>query len=365
MSEIVHDLDVLVVEDNPGDATLLRKRFERQFGSREASLTLLHEETLDAGIEQARTAGIDIVLLDLGLERTTGLATLEAFLDAVDSVPVIVLTGLDDEELALAAIREGAQDYLVKGDLTDALLTRTIRYARERHEQEQELQRRTEQMEFFNSILRHDILNGMNVIRSRADLLEGDLDGQQAEYAETIVDWSDDIIDLTRKVRSVLDTLSGESLAELEAVELGPTLEAAADRARSMAEGCTVTVEDTADTTVVADELLEDVFGNVLTNAVEHGGPAPTIDISVTVDDQRVTIRAADDGPGIDPADRRSVFERGATGAESSGTGFGLYFVDAMIESYGGEVWIEESDAGGTAVVADLQRASGHWPPEG
>jgi signal transduction histidine kinase len=216
-------------------------------------------------------------------------------------------------------------------------------------------------MEFFNSILRHDILNGMNVIRARAELLEGDLDGRQEEYADTIVDWSDDIIDLTRKVRSVLETLSGDGETDSEVVALAPVLTAAADRARSMDDGCRVTVDDLA-VSVVADDLLEDVFGNILTNAVEHAGPGPSITITADVCDEIVTVRVADDGPGIDPADRETVFERGESGTESTGTGFGLYFVAAMVESYGGDVWLEDSEAGGAAVVVDLPLASERWP---
>lgn len=219
-----------------------------------------------------------------------------------------------------------------------------------------DLKTREEQVEFFNSILRHDILNGMNVIRARAELLQGELRGQQADYVETILDWSDEIVGLTQRVRSVLSTLSESSLSDCEAVELRPLIEAAADRARSMDDGCTIQMDLHGDVTVAGDELLGEVFGNLFTNAVEHAGPGPAIDVSTSVSEGRVVVRIADDGPGIDPANRRSVFDRGEKGGASSGTGFGLYFVDAMVDSYGGDVWIEESDSGGAAFVVELQR---------
>jgi len=228
------------------------------------------------------------------------------------------------------------------------------------------LQRRREQMEFFNSVLRHDILNGMNVIRARADMLAGDLDGSQREYAETIVEWGDDIVDLTRKVRSVLQTPSDEDAAETKPVELAPVVESAARRATSMATGTTVDVDVPDEVAVTADDLLHDVFGNILTNAVEHGSTdghgagaddaGVSVAVTATVDEATVTVRIADDGPGIAEPVRERVFERGGKSTDSSGTGFGLYFVDAMIESYGGEISVEESDTGGAAFVVTLPR---------
>ncbi|MFC6865299.1 PAS domain S-box protein [Halomicroarcula sp. GCM10025817] len=220
------------------------------------------------------------------------------------------------------------------------------------------LRRQQEQMDFFNSILRHDMLNGMHVIRARGEFLASALDGQQREFAETIVDWSDDIIDLTQKVRAVLETLADPGLSNSKPVALTPVVESAAQRARSMDSSATVNVSLPGDYDVLADELLSDVFGNIFTNAIEHaevdGGV--TIDVTATATAEAVTVRIADDGGGIRPSVRRRVFERGAKGVESAGTGFGLYFVDAMIESYGGTIWVEESHSGGAAFVVELVR---------
>ncbi|MBX0303052.1 PAS domain-containing sensor histidine kinase [Haloarcula salinisoli] len=228
------------------------------------------------------------------------------------------------------------------------------------------LQRRRDQMEFFNSILRHDILNGMNVIRARGDMLASELDGDHGAYAETIVEWSDDIVDLTRKVRSVLQTLSDEASAETKPVELAPVVESAARRAASMTPGATVDVSVHSDVAVTADDLLHDVFGNILTNAVEHGStdshgqdeePGVAVEVTTSVDEETVTVRIADDGPGIAPDVRDRIFERGGKSTDSGGTGFGLYFVDAMIASYGGQIRVEESDKGGAVFVVELPKA--------
>jgi len=219
-----------------------------------------------------------------------------------------------------------------------------------------DLKRREEQIEFFNSILRHDILNGMTVIEARAETLADTLDETQATYAETILDWSRDIVDLTQKVRSVLSTMSGDGLTEPETIELAPVIEGAVNKAASMDADCTIETAIHDDVAVVADDLLDDVVGNILTNAVEHGGPSPTIEVTTELVDPMVRLHIADDGPGIPPAERDAIFEKGERGTESTGTGFGLYFVSVMVESYGGDIWVEESDLGGSEFVVELPK---------
>lgn len=217
-----------------------------------------------------------------------------------------------------------------------------------------DLKRREEQMEFFNSILRHDILNGMTVIEARAETLADTLDGAQASYAETILDWSRDIVDLTQKVRSVLSTMSDDGLTEAEPITLGPVIEGATAKAASMDEDCTLKTDIHDDIEVVADGLLDDVVGNILTNAIEHCGPGTTIEVTTERVGSMVHLRIADDGPGIPPEVREAIFEKGERGTESTGTGFGLYFVSVMVDSYGGNIWVEESDLGGSEFVVSL-----------
>jgi len=359
MSETREPTDVLVVEDNPGDAKLLRHHL------RESSLTgggsgpeITHVERLEAGFDALAHGSYDVVFLDLGLPESSGIETLERFVDRYTTVPVVVLTGLDNHERAVEAIQRGAQDYLVKDEIDGDTLARSLRYAIERKKSERELRRQKEQMEFFNSILRHDMLNGMEVIKMRAELLERRGEGQVGEDAGIIVEWSDNIIDLTRKVKSVLDTLTDESDPELHQVDLVPIVESEAERVRGMDDDVTIEIAAPDDASVVADDLLTEVVGNLLTNAVEHGGDGPVeIEAEVTETNGEVRLEVRDDGPGIPDGTKRRVFGRGETGDQSGGTGFGLYFVHSMVSVYGGEVSLDDSERGGTTVTVDLPAA--------
>ena len=355
MSGTATTLNLLLAEDNPGDAKLVEHHLNRSdaYGFVD-DIALTHVESL-AEAERCDTERYDLLLLDLGLPESTGLETLDRAAETFVDLPILVLTGMQDRETSMAAIQRGAQDYLPKSELDGDRLLRALRYAIVRSRQQRTLQRRKDQMEFFNSILRHDMLNGMNVIQARGELLADRLEGDDREYAKTIVKWSDDIIDLTEKVRSVLKTLSEDGMTEMERRALGEVLDGAADRARWMSDDCTVD-NHVEDIHVAADELLEDVFGNLFLNAVEHAGEDVSVDVTATVEDVFVRVRIADDGPGVPPEQRRRIFQRGEKGSGSSGTGFGLYFVDSMVESYGGTIWVEESDRGGAAFVIELPR---------
>lgn len=120
---------VLLVEDNPDDAEILRELLAEV----RAPVRLTTVDSLRAAEPLLARGNIDLILLDLSLPDSQGLATVERALAAAPRIPILVLTGLEDEVLGAAAVHAGAQDYLVKGQADGAGLLRAMRYARERH----------------------------------------------------------------------------------------------------------------------------------------------------------------------------------------------------------------------------------------
>jgi len=131
-----HPINALLIEDNPLDARLIREYLSEVTTVRVA---LECADCLSAGMERLRKAPPDVVLLDLGLPESQALDTLSTVLAEVPHTPVVVITGLDDEETAYQAVGEGAQDYLVKGRVDGDLLVRSMRYAIERQRAEEAL----------------------------------------------------------------------------------------------------------------------------------------------------------------------------------------------------------------------------------
>ncbi len=121
---------VLLVEDNPADSRLVR---EMLTDLEDEAFAFQSAERLTAALEYMTREALDVVLLDLSLLDSQGMETFRRVREAAPGVPVVLLTGRDDQELGLEALREGAQDYLVKGKANAANLRQAIRYAIERH----------------------------------------------------------------------------------------------------------------------------------------------------------------------------------------------------------------------------------------
>jgi PAS domain S-box-containing protein len=239
----------------------------------------------------------------------------------------------------------------------------TERKEREKKLQKQkdEIEERKEQMEFFNGLLRHDMLNSMTVIQGNAEILLEELpeDSESRQRAELIYSRSNDIADLTNRVRSVVERITGDDDRELSAVNLSETVE---QRANSLREECNVdvTTDLPEDAYVLADEFLDDVVENLLFNTVEHNDKENLrVDIDIEAGPESTVLRVADNGSGVPDKLKKKVFQQGEKGRTSGSVGFGLYFVDSMVSEYGGEIWVEDNQPEGAVFVIELPNADG------
>ena len=146
---------LLLVEDMPGDSRLLRKMFNEE-GSPSTEMT--HVNCMSAAEAHLAAHAADIILLDLGLPDAQGLEAIRRAHAAAPGVPVVVLTGLDDESLAVQALQQGAQDYLIKGQIETRGLLRSLRYAIERKTMESAALAMARQMAHSAE---HDFLTGL------------------------------------------------------------------------------------------------------------------------------------------------------------------------------------------------------------
>jgi hypothetical protein len=131
-----NSLHVLLVEDNLTDVLLLEEALEE---TRTSEFALTHVKRLDEALHVLRNQSFDVVLLDLGLPDSQGFETFARMQREQPAIPILILSGLEDETLSIQAVQDGAQDFLVKGKINARMLTRTIRYAIERKRSEQRL----------------------------------------------------------------------------------------------------------------------------------------------------------------------------------------------------------------------------------
>ena len=149
---------ILLIEDNQGDARLVREMLVEE---KSVPFELEHADRLSTGLERISKKGIDVVLLDLGLPDSRGFETFSKAYSYASNLPIVVLTGMNDEELAVNAMRHGAADYLIKDQMDTHILTRSIRYAIERKNAERMLHHREDH---FRSLIQNspDIIMALN-----------------------------------------------------------------------------------------------------------------------------------------------------------------------------------------------------------
>ncbi len=126
----LNKINIMLIEDNPADVRLLTEFLKK---AKDFECTLISHSRLAEGLNALEKGEFNVLLLDLTLPDSDGKNTLEKVRDLSLKVPIIILTGLNEKEMALESLKKGAQDYLVKGELDSALLTRSILYAIERH----------------------------------------------------------------------------------------------------------------------------------------------------------------------------------------------------------------------------------------
>src|SRR5579859_1686612 len=203
---------VLLIEDNPGDADLVRLRLVESNPMVDISCV----NRLSEGIVSLRERPPALVLLDLNLPYSQGAETFRRLLETAPDVPVVILSGQDDQALAIKALHQGAQDYLVKGGLTSAELDRAMRYAIERQALLRSLEMsRKQQLEFKNQFLSHvshELRTPLTCIHQYVtillDGLAGPLAPEQNDHLKTVLR---SVNQLHAMIRDLLEATRAES----------------------------------------------------------------------------------------------------------------------------------------------------------
>jgi signal transduction histidine kinase len=361
---------VLVVEDSPSDFTVLKAHLE---DSGSGNIAVSRASTLRAALQLLAEACFDAVLVDLGLPDSDGLETFERVSQAAGSTAVIVLTGQDDAELAERAVRNGAQDYLVKGDRRHGDTFRAVTYAIRRQHLLDELERaRVQQLEAkdrFLSHVSHELRSPLAVVHQFGSLLldgiGGPLNEEQASFNRILMRnvgqlqvMIDDLLDVTRargigfaitRRRVALTELLTETVASYGPLAEGHELALNLD--------CNALPEVSAD-----PDRVREVLGNLLQNAVKFTPRYGRIDVSAAVDGATVRISVRDTGRGISASDLPRIFDQFFQAAQPdeasrNGLGLGLFISRDLILRQGGEMTAESAPGQGTSISFTLSLA--------
>jgi signal transduction histidine kinase len=380
-------LNILLIEDNTIDAEMVGRLLGRQRmglkGSQQANI--IHVGYFQQGLEVlSQNKNIDIVILDLHLPDGEGRGLVQRLNEQHSDVPVVVMTGLDvDENIGVELVRQGAEDYVSKGAITENSLRRSIRYAIERRFLDNQLKQQSEilkennrELESFAYIASHDLRAPLINIKGFASELKYAIDDltpllekhseklQPDERVSAARLLSENIPQALRFIQTSADKMNklisallqysrlGKRKLTYENIDagelIGRCIETMQHQIRN--SGARLVAEQLPE--IIADRLsMEQVFSNLLDNAIKYLDPGRPGEIRITAsrDKKGTTFSVTDNGVGIAQDDMQKVFEifrRGAVNAP--GEGIGLANTRAIIRRHNGDIWFESTHGKGS-----------------
>jgi signal transduction histidine kinase len=357
-------LHVLLVEDNSGDARLLREMFRTESPD---SFELTHVLRLSEALVLLAKGGIDIVLLDMGLPDGHGLDTVRRAHAVAPEIPLIVLTGMDDEALAAEAMKEGAQDYLIKGQIENRALPRALRHSIERQRMQTETDLiRTHQMQFkdeFLSHVSHELRSPLTAIHQFVtillDGLAGDLKSDQRQYLDIVLRNIKQLDSMINDLLEVTRVQAGKLIIELQSTSVADAIVFVVNTLQGAAQAKGITLYPDIEhglPLVCADPTrVRQILIVLVDNAIKFTPANGAVRVKARTfdgDANRLVLEVSDSGCGISPDMTERIFERlfqapDLAWAGRKGLGLGLYICKELVTRQGGRIWASSAPGEG------------------
>jgi signal transduction histidine kinase len=356
---------VLLIEDNPGDAELIGLRLVE--GKSPVQVSRVGRFSVGLAFLDQRSPSV--VLLDLNLPDSQGAETFRKVLAKAPTVPVVILSGQDDEELARKALHQGVQDYLVKGDFSHDELDRAVRHAVERQALLQSLEMsRKQQLEFKNQFLSHvshELRTPLTCIHQFVtillDGLAGEVSVDQREHLTTILRSANQLTAMVRDLLEATRAETGKIRLDVRCIAISDVISTVGAMMQATAREKRVRLHVSSENSmpfVLGDtERILEVLINLIDNAIKFSPAEGAVTVRAArmhSDPDFIGITVTDTGQGITPESRNLIFERlyqdpHATDSSRKGLGLGLFIAKELVALHGGKIWVT-SEAGGGAV---------------
>ena len=374
---------ILLIEDDLAEARLIKEILQNFDLNR---FVLTHVQRLQTGLNRLKQEQFDLILLDLTLPDSQGLSSVELLVQNFAHLPIVVLTNTNDNQLAIEAVRQGAQDFLVKRKINIEVLVRSIQYAIERQKASDllretnenltnQIQQKTSELmkakeiNHFQSELvsmfSHDFRNPLTTVLSCTELLhnKNDLLSEERKVYlfQMLRNASKNMVQLLDEVLLVGQTESDtfqcnltELNLELFCLELAEQLQFNADKKQ-----IEVIFEAQGKITQSAwdESLLRHILGNLLANAIKYSPEGNKVLFELIPQEQDIIFRIQDWGIGIPSQDHQNLFQpfhRASNVGRIPGTGLGLAIVKSCVEAHQGQIVLDSEVDQGTTVTVTL-----------
>jgi signal transduction histidine kinase len=377
-------MNILLIEDSLAEARLLQELLKH---SPLKKYDLIHVKRLSEALQQLQQTerSFHVVLLDLSLPDSQGLNSLKTLIHDSPELPIVVLTNTNDEDLALDAVRWGAQDYLLKRQVTTELLVRSLRYAIERKQAIETLRQENESLgnkvQFqsaelikakeqnrrrseFVSMMSHDFRNPLCTILLSTELLKN-REKQLTPAHKTAI--FKRIKAAGNNMVQLLDEVILVGKSDLEQLRWVPAPLNLANFCQQLIEELQyntspdyqilLTIQGNIEGRLWDEHLLRHILSNLLTNAVKYSPNGGTIELTIIAENHQVQFQVQDQGIGISVEDQKRLFQafqRGHNVGEIDGTGLGLAIVQRCLEACHGQVTVESHLGEGSTFIVTI-----------
>jgi hypothetical protein len=355
---------VLLIEDNPGDADLIRLRLVESSTPVDVSCA----QRLSDGLDSLAQLRPSVVLLDLNLPDSQGAETFRKVLAKAPDVPVVILSGQDDEALATKALHLGAQDYLIKGAYGRGELDRAMRHAMERQALLRSLEMsRKQQLEFKNRFLSHvshELRTPLTCIHQFVtilmDGLAGEINPEQREHLNTIFRSVNQLGAMVRDLLEASRAESGKITIGRRCVSISDLIRTAAAMMQASADekhvGLEIKIEPDAPYVHGDPDRILEVLINLMDNGIKFTPENGTVAVQasrVQTDPGFICVSLTDTGCGIEPEARALIFERLYQASDAiddgrKGLGLGLFITKELVNLHGGQIWVASEPGQGS-----------------
>jgi len=362
-------ISILIIEDNSGDRRLISEMLA-EAGTDEPGVAfdVQYADRLQSAIEYLSQNKVDVILLDLGLPDSQGLDTLKSVYTEVPERPIVVLTGLNDELIGVQAVNEGAQDYLIKGQVDTHLLRRTIRYAIERKQAEERERRLQLQLNLSTRLaslglmvegIGHEINNPLSSVIGFAQMLtyedipentKGDVKLIN-DNAQRVADIMNNLLIFARQQNLQRTYINVNDI-------IRATLQMRAHALKSNNITVTTQLDPALPSTMADATLLQQAFLNLIINAeteMKQSCGKGRLLIRTTLISDTIQISFTDDGPGITEANLIHLFDPFfSTRGVGRGTGLGLSVCYGIINEHNGQIYVQSQPGKGAVFTVEL-----------
>ena len=308
----------------------------------------------EEALQKLSVTDYDAIVSDYQMPGMDGLDLLKTLRkERESSIPFIILTGRGDEDVAVEALNNGANSYLRKGSGSGKVAEKYSLLAKNLVEQI-ETDRMRKREDFLCELLRHDLPNKLQTISFYYEIYQETEPSREEleDYIEKMGKETNKIKDLVEKINVLKNIGQGET----RQIQIDEILERSIEETEPIAHRKGIEIEyEGCEGKVLGDLVLKELFINLIENSIRHS-KCKTIKIRCEDGENHFMVIVEDDGKGITDQEKDEIFDKGFTTDQDRGSGLGMYLVHEILETFGGEIEVKDSELAGARFDVGLQK---------